>query len=488
MHSTTNGWWVRMSLGLRAVMIGCITFILMLAMSSPVSAAVGPLNFNADTDFDLGNGVTLEVKSGSTADSVQVNNSNELVVTIDDGDTITVASPDRYFLYNDGGYEPCLGDSTETRLTLNGPGTGTETVTFSPVTSDVCPQSGGGSPTPSGSVSTTTTECNVTTPNGGETLEGGTSTDVTWTSQGTGIDNVNIHYSNDSGASWTLIATGSDNDGLYSWNVPTSLNGSDALIKLECREGGGGVLDTDQSNGTFSVSATGQTDQDTGSGDASTLPSGISTGDLLKLENDGDSTTYADTAVYYIGLDGKRHPFPHAKVYKTWYEDFSGVEIVSSDTLSDIQLGDPVLSRPGTRWVKIQSVDKTYYVEPGSYKLRHIADEQTAERLGGSDWNENIIDMPVTFFNNFDMGDPIAFGDLDDSWPEASLLKTPTDSAIWYIQNSERRQMKDTAVFGANNFQTRFIEENTQTGWQSLPTGNPIEGAEDGLFHEQLTP
>jgi hypothetical protein len=345
-----------------------------------------------------------------------------------------------------------------------------------------------GSPPMPGSVSTTTTECSVTNPNGGETLEGGTSTDIVWDSQGTGIDNLNIHYSNDNGSSWTLITSGTDNDGLYSWSVPTSLNGSDALIKIECREAGGGVLDTDQSDATFSVAAAGQTDQDQGTGGTVSLPSGVSIGDLLKLPNDGDPTTYSDTAVYYIGLDGKRHPFPHAKVYKTWYADFSDVEVVSSDTMSAIQLGDPVLSRPGTHWVKIQSVPDTYYVEPGSYKLRHITDEQTAERLGGSDWNENVIDMPVTFFNNFDMGDPIEFSDLDNGWPEASLLKTPTDSAVWYIQNGERRQVEDMAAFNANGFQQRFIEENTQTGWQSLPTGDPIEGAEDGLFHEQLTP
>jgi hypothetical protein len=487
MKNNTNGLRAHASTWIAAIVVG-FTAMLLAILPFSAHAAAGPVTFNADTDFDLGNGVTLEVKNGSTADSVTVNNSNELVVAIDSGDSITVASPDRYFLYNDGGYEPCLGDSNETRLTLNGPGTGTETVTFSPVTSDVCPQSGGGSPTPSGSVSTTTTECSVTNPNGGETLEGGTSTDIVWDSQGTGIDNLNIHYSNDNGSSWTLITSGTDNDGLYSWSVPTSLNGSDALIKIECREAGGGVLDTDQSDATFSVAAAGQTDQDQGTGGTVSLPSGVSIGDLLKLPNDGDPSTYSDTAVYYIGLDGKRHPFPHAKVYKTWYADFSGVEVVSSDTMAAIQLGDPVLSRPGTHWVKIQSVAKTYYVEPGSYKLRHIADEQTAERLGGSDWNQNVIDMPVTFFNNFDMGDPIEFSDLDNGWPEASLLKTPTDSAIWYTQNGERRQVEDMAAFNANGFQQRFIEENTQTGWQSLPTGNPIEGAEDGLFHEQLTP
>src|SRR5262249_22936910 len=30
-------------------------------------------------------------------------------------------------------------------------------------------------------------------------------------------------------------------------------------------------------------------------------------------------------AVYFFGNDGKRHAFPNARVYATWYADFSGV-------------------------------------------------------------------------------------------------------------------------------------------------------------------
>jgi hypothetical protein len=344
-----------------------------------------------------------------------------------------------------------------------------------------------------GSVEVTETACTLTNPNGGETLTGGTSTDIVWTSQGTGIDNVNLYYSNDSGSSWTLLATGENNDGLYAWNVPEALNGSDALVKIECREGGGGVLDADQSDSSFSVVAStatedgAQQDDTDETTDGTGLPAGVEVGDLLKLPNDGDPTTYVDTTVYYIGLDEMRHPFPSGDIFKSWFDDFSDVKEVSNSDLAAIPLGDPMLVRPGTHWVKIQSVPETYYVAP-DYTLRHIADEQTAERLGGSDWNQNIIDISPTLFNNFNMGDPIAYDDLSNTWPEASLVTTPDDATAWYVQNQTKREVVDSDAFFANHFQNRFKEETADNGWQSLPVGTPISAEEDTIVDEELTP
>src|SRR5688572_27207980 len=52
-------------------------------------------------------------------------------------------------------------------------------------------------------------------------------------------------------------------------------------------------------------------------------------------------------AVYYRGLDGKRHAFPNAKVYFTWYQDFSGVEEIPADAMAALPLGKQVTYRPG---------------------------------------------------------------------------------------------------------------------------------------------
>ena len=358
---------------------------------------------------------------------------------------------------------------------------------------------GSGNPPMPSTVPVTQTECTITNPNGGESRTAGTSTDVVWSSQGTGIDNVNISYSDNSGLDWNLVVAGENNDGLYTWDTPDALDSDDVLVKIDCRDGGGAVLSSDQSDDTFSVrpdatpdSTTGD-DTDSGADDtestdsADGLPSGIEVGDLLKLPNDGDPTTYADTTVYYIGMDEKRHPFPSGDIFKSWFADFSDVQSVSSSDLASITLGNPMLVRPGTHWVKIQSVPKTYYVAP-DYTLRHIADEQTAERLGGSDWNQNIIDVSPTLLNNFEMGDPITYDALNNTWPAASLVTAPDSPTAWYIQNQSKREIVDGDAFAANHFQNRFKEETADNGWQSLPIGTPVSTAEDTILVEQMTP
>jgi hypothetical protein len=218
----------------------------------------------------------------------------------------------------------------------------------------------------------------------------------------------------------------------------------------------------------------------------SQLPAGISVDDLVKLPNDGDPTTYSDTSVYYIGLDGKRHPFWNDDIFLTWYDDFSEVEEIDGQTMADIPLGKPILVRPGTHWVKIQSVPKTYYVAPDGYTLRWIKDEQTAELLGGNDWNQNIIDVPSTLFTMFNFGQDLDVNTLQNGdWPAGSLLEDGNGDT-WYIsENGEKRKIESSQAMNANRFQSRFVEEPSNSAWTNLPTGNPIQNFEDKLFSEE---
>ena len=71
----------------------------------------------------------------------------------------------------------------------------------------------------------------------------------------------------------------------------------------------------------------------------------IGTGDLIKLQDDGNPDTTADSAVYYVGSDGKRYAFPNAQAYFTWYRDFSLVKIVSAQEMASFQLGGNVAAR-----------------------------------------------------------------------------------------------------------------------------------------------
>ena len=124
---------------------------------------------------------------------------------------------------------------------------------------------------------------------------------------------------------------------------------------------------------------------------------GITTGDLIS----GSSP-----AVYYVGSDGKRYAFPSARIYFTWYDDFSGVKTVSDTTLASFQLGGNVTYRPGIRLVKIESDPKVYAVDNGVY-LRWISTEALAEELYGSSWNTMVDDIPVAFFGDYIIGPQI---------------------------------------------------------------------------------
>lgn len=219
----------------------------------------------------------------------------------------------------------------------------------------------------------------------------------------------------------------------------------------------------------------------------SQLPSGIAVDDLVKLPNDGDPTTYSDTSVYYVGLDGKRHPFWNDDIFLTWYDDFSEVEVIDGQTMADIPLGKPILVRPGTHWVKIQSVPKTYYVAPNGYTLRWVKDEQTAELLGGNDWNENIIDVPSTLFTMFNIGQDLDANTLQNGdWPAGSLLEDGNGDK-WYIsENGEKRKIESSQAMNANRFQNRFVEAPSNSAWTNLPNGNPIQNFEDKLFSEEV--
>ena len=118
-----------------------------------------------------------------------------------------------------------------------------------------------------------------------------------------------------------------------------------------------------------------------------------SAGDLVKLPDDGDTSTVTDSAVYYIGDDGKRYVFPNAQTYFTWYENFDTVIEISQGELASFIIGGNITYRPGTRLIKITSVPDVYAVEPTGI-LRHIGSEAIAFALYGSDWSKRIDAVP----------------------------------------------------------------------------------------------
>jgi hypothetical protein len=133
-------------------------------------------------------------------------------------------------------------------------------------------------------------------------------------------------------------------------------------------------------------------------------------GSLVKLPNDGKASTQEDSAVYYYGKDCKRHAFPNDKVFFSWYTDFDGVSVVSSQVLANMMLGASVTYRPGFKMVKFTTVDKVYAVAHGGI-LRWVTSEAAAKALHGSAWNKEIDDISDAFFVNYSFGPDISKGE-----------------------------------------------------------------------------
>lgn len=128
-------------------------------------------------------------------------------------------------------------------------------------------------------------------------------------------------------------------------------------------------------------------------------------------------------AVYYVASDGKRHAFLDQTTFQSWYQDFSGVQLVSDQELASYSLGSPVTIRPGSRMVKIQTDPKVYAVTRGG-SLRWVTSEAVARALFGDNWNRQVSDVSDGLFGNYRVRTEIV--QSTDFSPSTELATIPT--------------------------------------------------------------
>ncbi len=253
---------------------------------------------------------------------------------------------------------------------------------------------------------------NLLTPEDGDSLEAGDMTDITWESDGGQASYVNLYYSEDAGTTWETIVTNTLNDGAYSWTTP-HVDSDEVVVKVVTTDLAD-ELATDTS-GTFSLwfysededIVDSEEDGEDAADDeaAEEVPSeidGVMAGDYIMVE--GGST------IYYVDEYMMRRPFYDETTYFTYEDDFDAVLEVSADTLAEFTIGAPMLPKAGVVLVKIQSVAAVYMVEEssdGSYWLRWISSEDVAEEMFGASWSSYIIDVDVTLFGRYEMGDDV---------------------------------------------------------------------------------
>lgn len=176
-----------------------------------------------------------------------------------------------------------------------------------------------------------------------------------------------------------------------------------------------------------------------------TAPTNIFAGTLVK--------TTTDTAVYYIGLDEKRHAFPNANIYFSWYKDFSDVQVITESKLAKYPLGKNVLYRPGSRLVKIAEVPEVYAVEPGG-NLRNLPSEAVAVALYGPNWSKKVDDLDISFFFDYNIAGVAEVVDDRAIYPRGTVVNF--DSANYLVDRRSDgifllRKITD-AAWDANGF------------------------------------
>ena len=190
--------------------------------------------------------------------------------------------------------------------------------------------------------------------------------------------------------------------------------------------------------------------------DSTSVSTETPTGSLIKLScPNGAGVNDPCRSVYYLASDARRYVFPNENTYYSWYADFSNVSEVSSTEMASYAIGGNVTMRPGTYLVKITTDPKVYAVEAGG-KLRWVNSEETASTLYGTAWASKIVDVPDTFFLDYDSSEATS-NPVSDKHPIGSLIKYAGSSNVYYIDVGEIKRLFSGTALSNNGFQEKFI-------------------------------
>ncbi len=130
----------------------------------------------------------------------------------------------------------------------------------------------------------------------------------------------------------------------------------------------------------------------------------VASGTLVKLPcYAGAGVNDACHAVYFVGSDAKRHAFPNARVYYSWYANFANVQTVDPNVMINLPIGKNVTYRPGVKLVKFITSNIVYAVSRGSV-LRPVQSEALAAYMYGSEWKHTVDDISDAFIGDYLFG------------------------------------------------------------------------------------
>lgn len=145
---------------------------------------------------------------------------------------------------------------------------------------------------------------------------------------------------------------------------------------------------------------------------------------LVKTSGDIDPGTVVrseKSGLYYVGEDGKIHPYLGLHVFHSWFKDFNDVLVISNNRLISYQVGEPVCIKPGSWLVKIKGTNEIYAVEPGC-QLWNLRSGAEAHLLYDEHWENRVLTITAAEASFYTYADRSASGtDRDNDGVDASL-------------------------------------------------------------------
>lgn len=192
----------------------------------------------------------------------------------------------------------------------------------------------------------------------------------------------------------------------------------------------------------------------------------LEVGDLLK--------TNSGSAVYILNNDLEAAYFPNSDVYKTWFEDFSGVVVLSGECFDNY---DPARTgvnyMAGTNLITRVETPAVYAVLPGNLAAP-IASEDVARALYGDNWASKVRDVHTFHFVNYTETD-----ELTEAIPHDGMLVTTADSSDVYWVEDGMYKMVDGDLGPWEVFVNEVSQEVFDTLTVSGDTVTPAAIAED---------
>ncbi|MFZ2682054.1 MAG: Ig-like domain-containing protein [Patescibacteria group bacterium] len=252
--------------------------------------------------------------------------------------------------------------------------------------------------------SSTSAAIELTAPTESAAFAAGSTQTIAWNTVSSG-GFVNIWFSSNNGSTYTKIANQIEDSGQYAWTVPAQAT-TEGLIRIDMTDLA--ITLASDTSGSFTITSTPPA---TG-GAEQPAESPVTETDEVVINGVQPRTYIVGTtfsAVYYIDDQMIRHPFFNEHIYFTWQTDFTAVQRVPDATLALMPMGRPMLPKPGTKLVKIESDPSVYAVDTNpenefSPLLRKIDSEAMATQLFGSHWASLVLDIPVTLFTKYTLG------------------------------------------------------------------------------------